>query len=194
MDMSSPAAAPPTSDTGTPIFVDDSGRRRARVRVVVRVVVGILGLYVALAAISLVAPVSFPIAHLGKLGVLPRHRQNATLGPQSKEAALPAALQPSEKGTGGTQVPTARTSATSTPGRTTPSGVVVPPGQTTTPSGATTIPTSRTTTATTAPTTDTTATTPPTTGPPSTTTLPHGSSTTGAHGPPSSTPGKGSKP
>lgn len=193
--MSLPEVESPEPGAHTPVFVDDSGRRRARVRIVVRVVVGMLGLYLALAVGSLVVPVSFPIAHLGNLGVLPRHRENATLGPQSKEAALPAALQPSGAGTGTPQVPTATTIGTSQPsgpGSTTPAGGIVPPGQTTTPS-ATTIPTSGSTTVTTAPSVDTT-TTPPTTGRPTTSTLPHGPSTTGAHGPPSTTPGKGSKP
>lgn len=190
--MSLPENGSAEPGTHTPVFVDDSGRRRARLRIVVRVVVGILGLYLALAVGSLVVPVSFPIAHLGNLGVLPRHRQNATLGPQSKEAALPAALQPNA---GNPQAPTATTVGTppnSAPGSTTPGGGIVPPGQTT-PSATTTIPTSQTTTVTTAPPVATT-TTPRTTGRPTTSTLPHGPSTTGKHGPPSTTPGRGSNP
>ena len=185
--MSAPEIASEKPGAHTPVFVDDSGRRRARLRIVVRVVVGMLVLYTALAAVSLVAPVSLPIAHLGDLGVLPRHRQRATLGPLSKEVPLPAALAPSRTGTGDRQTPTATTigtSQTTTPSATTPAGVIVPPGQTS-PSAATTIPTSRTTPVTTAPGVDTT-TTPPTTGRSSTSTLPHG--------PPSTTPGKGSKP
>ena len=189
--MSSPVVAPEASHSGTPVFVDDSGRRRARLRIVVRVVVAVLGLYVVLAAASLVAPVSFPIAHLGNLGVLPRHRQNATLGPQSKEAALPAALQPSGAAPGNAQLPTGTTIGTSqtfAPGTTTPSGGAVPPGQSTNPSTPSTNPSSRTTTVTT-PTSVTTPTTQP-----ASTTVPHGPPTTGTHGPPSTTPGNGSKP
>jgi hypothetical protein len=188
--MSLPKAAPPEPGIHTPVFVDDSGRRRARLRIVVRVVVGILGLYLVLATASLVAPVSFPIAHLGNLGVLPRHRQNATLGPRSKEAPLPPALRPTGGAPGNPQVPTATTigtSQTSTPGSTTPAGIV-PPGQSTTPATRSTIPTSQTTTA------PSSVTTTSTKGRPTATTLPHGPSTTGPHGPPSTTPGKGSKP
>src|SRR4029079_7226772 len=138
--MSSRVVEPAT----TPVFVDDSGRRRARLRIVVRIVVGVLGLYVALAAVSLVAPVSFPIAHLGNLGVLPKHRENATLGPQSKEAALPAALRPGAA-PGNAQVPTGTTIGTSRTfarGTTTPSGGAVPPGQSTNPSTVSTLPSS----------------------------------------------------
>jgi len=192
-DMSSPAVEPSGPDPHTPVFVDDSGRRSARVRIVVRLIVAMLGLYVALAAFSLVAPVSFPIAHLGNLGLLPRHRQNATLGPRIKEAPLPAALAGTGNGSGtapgGADVPTGTTlpsSQPTTPGGSAHAGVTVPPALSST---ATTHPTATTTTATT-PRSHTTT----TVGGSTTTTHPNGPPTTGPHGPPSKTPGKGSKP
>jgi hypothetical protein len=187
-EMSSPVIASSGPGTPAPVFVDDSGRRRARmrvvVRIVVRIVVGILGLYVALASVSLVAPVSFPVVHLGSLGVLPRHRQNSTLGPRSKEAPLPAALVQPGAAPGGSKVPT---TTGASPGASTPAGVIGPPAGSTTPSPATTIPTARTTTATATTVANTTTTTTPST----TTTRPHGPPTTGTHGPPTSKPGKG---
>jgi hypothetical protein len=83
-------------DPGTrerPVFVDDSGRRRGRLRIVGRVLVVGLGLYVAVVAAALTGSLSLPVAHLGEVRP-PREVAHGTLGEDARVMPLPRALAP----------------------------------------------------------------------------------------------------
>lgn len=189
--------------TGTrPVFVDDTGRRRTRLRLVGRVMVALLGLYAALVIVGLTGSVSFPGVHLAELGRVADKTHHVQLGRGSAQIKVPAlagaatanrsSATPDRKSTAGSSpARNASSSGPQAPGRT---GVIVPvtlPVPATTPTGSpTTVAHGRpsrsaTTTTTTAPT----ATTTSVPGPP-TTTRTHG------QGPPTTTsnPGKGTRP
>src|SRR4051794_6080365 len=91
----SPQEAGSADSAKRPVFVDDTGRRLARVRVLVRAAIAVVGLYVVLVVVGLAGSVSLPALHLVDLGrpatpstVVPR------LGKGSGAAGLPAALGP----------------------------------------------------------------------------------------------------
>jgi hypothetical protein len=154
------------------VFVDESGRRRARTRIVARFLVAGAFVYVFVVIAGLTGSVSLPGVHLGELKrAAPGHKRSSALGPGSKVVSLPAALKPR------------RTEIAAAPIATAPGGAGVAPGAaspTTAGSGATrpTPSTSRGAT---------------TTLPPlvTTTTKPHGPPTSTTHGPPATKPGLG---
>jgi hypothetical protein len=189
------------SATGTdsPVFVDDSGRRLARARLIVRLCVCMVGAYGVLVAIGLAGSASWPALHLADLGRL-QTKSAATprLGKNSQVAALPVALQPKATPNGPANV--SLNDAHGTPGVTAPSGApALSPGNSSSPGNAqtprrpvtpgsttrpTTTPTTQGATTTTSPAPPTTFTT-PTTQPMTTTTRAHGSPVSVPHGPPS---------
>ena len=200
MTTPTPASGPP-SENGIPVFVDDSGRRLARARVAIRLVMGMLGGYVVLVAIGLAGSASLPAVHLADLGRLPtRSAASARLGAGSQQVALPVALQHAGASNGAASTagknPLSSHDANSRPGQNpggarSPSAVPAPgtsvtPGSTNGPSATpTTTPTTQAGPATTTPTTVT---------PSTTTTVPakgHGPPTSVPHGPP---PAHGHKP
>ncbi|MDQ1461868.1 MAG: hypothetical protein QOI08_3352 [Actinomycetota bacterium] len=183
-------ASPPEKESplraDTPVFVDDSGRRLARARVVIRGGVVLVGAYVVLVVIGLTGSATLPALHLADLGRLPAPSASAArLGKGSKAVALPAALRPGGSAKG------ALRSASNASGRSRAShgtaviggsgsaGGVPTPGSAAPPA---TTPTLGNTPTTLPPqTTATTATTVATT----TTTRAHGPPTSRPHGPPS---------
>src|SRR6476620_10335810 len=87
---SSPPTPPPRS-----VFLDESGRRRARSRVFARALVGGAGIYVLVVIAGLTSAVSLPGLHLGVLARAAPGREHAgPLGSRSKVLSLPAALKP----------------------------------------------------------------------------------------------------
>jgi hypothetical protein len=184
--MSFPTTDPLSPDAPTSIFVDESGRRRARARVVARVLVAGALIYVLVVIAGLTGSVSLPGVHLGELKRAEQNpaRSNA-LGPGSKVLSLPAALKPRRSKLAAAPIAAAPGGSGFARGTTSPpggSGASAPGVTSTTPSthpGATT-----------------TLPSPTTTPPPlvtTTTTRPHGrpTTTTTPHGPPSTLPGKG---
>jgi hypothetical protein len=159
------------------VFVDESGRRRARTRVVARTLVGGAGVYVLVVIAGLTSAVSLPGVHLGVLArVAPGREHAGPLGSGSKVLSLPAALKPR---------PHARAAA---PSKTTaPRSGAAPGGSngSTDPTG-TTPGTNDGATTTTRPSSATSTTLAVTT-----TTKHHGQPTSTSHGPPSTKPGVG---
>jgi hypothetical protein len=150
------------------VFVDESGRRRARARVVMRTLVGCAAIYVLVVIAGLTSSVSLPGVHLGVLAQAPPGREQAgRLGARSKVLPLPAALEPRPLTAG------ARSTA-----ETSPDGFAAPGAIVTRPSNGVTATTGT-------PSTNGRATT---TRPAlSTTTVPVTTTTTRAHGRPTST-------
>jgi hypothetical protein len=181
--VSTPVSARSSTST-TPVFVDESGRRHRRVVWVARGCVTLLGAYVALVVMGFTTSLSFPIAHLGGLGALPRHANHETLGPSSRALAAPELALNSHDlaGVGSrTAAPTPRVAF----GQTgfpfaAPAGMSPTTENVVTRVPATPTPTAR-------------PTTPPSTPPPPPTTAPrsHPTPTTHPHGPPSTVHGKG---
>lgn len=168
---------PPPAPASTSVFVDESGRRRARTRVFARALVGGAGIYVLVVIAGLTSAVSLPGVHLGVLARAAPGREHAgPLGSRSKVLSLPAALKPR---------PHARAAGQLTP-RTAPKSAGTAPvgaSRSTDPAGS-------------APSTGNPATTtrpssPTTTLPITTTTKHHGQPTSTSHGPPSTKPGVG---
>jgi hypothetical protein len=95
-----------------PVFVDDSGRRRAWVHLAGRGAVVLLAIYVALVAIGLTGSLTFPVVNLGAVGRLPSPGEPTALGPDSHRTALPAAAAPARPGVG---VPPANEQLAGTP-------------------------------------------------------------------------------
>jgi hypothetical protein len=169
---------PPPAPARTSVFVDESGRRRARTRVFARALVGAAGIYVLVVIAGLTSAVSLPGVHLGVLARAAPGREHAgPLGSRSKVLSLPAALKPR---------PHARAAGQLTP-RAAPRTAGTAPG------GAI----RGTDTTGSAPGTDNAATTtrpssPTSTTLPVTTTTKHrGQPTSTSHGPPSTKPGVG---
>ena len=167
-----------------PVFVDDSGRRRAWLRVAGRVAVVLLAVYAALVAIGLTGALTFPVVHLGSGGRRPLHAPDRTaLGRSGHSTAPQAVSAPAHPGRG---VPPAIQQLAGTVSR---RAVAVAASSPATPPSVTTVPAvqhgnSRTLTTTTA--------APPTTVAPVSGNT-HGQQTR-RHGPPTSTPGKGKGP
>lgn len=180
-----------TPGTGArPVFVDDSGRRRAWLRVAGRVAVVLLAVYAALVAIGLTGNLSFPVVHLGAAGRPPVHLRRTALPGVGPRSALRAAPAPSRPGRG---VPAAADQLAGTPrdGTVEPRAVAVAAPGETTPSSVATVPAVQSGTSQTL--TTTTVAAPPTT----VTSVPgntHGQLTRQGHGPPTSGPGKGKGP
>jgi hypothetical protein len=175
--MSLPTTGPLPSEAPISVFVDESGRRRARTRVVARIIVAAAGIYVLVVIAGLTGSVSLPGVHLGVLGHAATGRAQASrLGPGSKAVPLPAALRPKGSRPKSTR---ALKPPHSAPGATSPaSGPSIGPAPAAPSAG---IP---------APTAGPKA--PTTTIPPiTTTTRAHGPPTSTAHGPPSTKPGVG---
>jgi hypothetical protein len=180
----------PSGRTDGPVFVDDSGRRHARVRILIRAGTGLVAVYVVLVVVGLAGSATLPVLHLTDLGRL--HVPSAAtprLGRGSKAVALPAALQPGGKANNRARVASANRSARARGGNASNSGGTPTPGPGDGPTSVTPGSTAQpTTTATTRPAPATTA--PPqtsTTAPTATTTttLVHGPPTSTQHGPPS---------
>ena len=173
----------PTSPQSAPtsVFVDESGRRRARARVVARALVGAAGIYVLVVIAGLTSAVSLPGVHLGVLAqVEPGREHPSRLGRTSKVLSLPAALKGARRGVG------AQSPSDTAPGRSTAPGANAPRG----PNGGTETtggtPKSNDATTTTKPSSATTTSLPVTT-----TTKHRGQPTSTSHGPPSTKPGIG---
>jgi hypothetical protein len=177
--MSLPTTNPLPPDAPEPVFVDQSGRRHARTRIVARTIVAGAGIYVLVVIAGLTGSVSLPGAHLGVLRHPASGRANASrLGPGSKAVPLPSALRNKPKST--RAVATSPGDSGSAPGATSPL-----PGGTIGTDPAQPSPGNGTTT--------TAGPASPTTTPPSvtTTTKAHGPPTSTTHGPPSTKPGLG---
>jgi hypothetical protein len=179
-----------TPGTGArPVFVDDSGRRRAWLRVAGRAAVVLLAVYAALVAIGLTGNLSFPVVHLGAAGRPPVHLRRTALPDAGHRSASRAAPALSLSGRG---VPPADEQLTGAPhdGTVQPRAVMVAaPGQTTPSSGAiVSVQSGVSQTITT-----TTVAAPPTTVAPGSGNT-HGQLTRHGHGPPTSAPGKGKGP
>jgi hypothetical protein len=168
---------PPPAPAPTSVFVDESGRRRARTRVFARVLVGGAGIYVLVVIAGLTSAVSLPGVHLGVLARAPGREHAGPLGSASKVLSLPAALKsrPKARTAGRVTTRTALGSATA------PGGSNGSPETT----GSTPI-ADNTPTTTTRPPTPTSTSLPVTT-----TTKRHGQPTSTSHGPPSTKPGVG---
>jgi hypothetical protein len=174
-----------------PVFVDESGRRHGRVRLVGRALGGLVALYVVLVLFGLTGSVSLPVVHFGDVprlgpaaqGVLERRGKLVPFagGPKLVDSPRGAAVARTAKSTG-SNVNSSRPGA--------PAPVVVPPH------GGGSVPGVPPAIGTGVPTTlapVTTVPSPPTTvqqGPP--TTRPHGHGN--GNGPPTSVPGKGHRP
>jgi hypothetical protein len=181
--MSLPTTNPLPPNAPTSVFVDESGRRRARTRVVARILVAGAFVYAFVVIAGLTGSVSLPGVHLGELKrAAPGHARSSTLGPGSKVISLPAVLKPRPSKIAAARGATDQAGAGVAPGTTSPSGGAggSAPGATTptpgtSPGATTTLP---------SPTTTVAAVT--------TTTRPHGrpTTTTTAHGPPSTLPGQ----
>ncbi|MDQ1449134.1 MAG: hypothetical protein QOC79_2105 [Actinomycetota bacterium] len=180
--MSLPTSDPLLRDEPASVFVDESGRRRARTRVVARILVAGALVYAFVVVAGLTGSVSLPGVHLGELKrAAPGHARSSALGPGSKAISLPAALTPRRSKIAAARRATAQASAGVAPGTTSPSGGAggSAPGATaspgTSPGASTTLP---------SPTTTVAAVT--------TTTRPHGrpTTTTTPHGQPSTLPGQ----
>jgi hypothetical protein len=185
-EMSLPTTDSLPPDAPTSVFVDASGRRRARARTVARMLVAAAGIYVLVVLAGLTGSVSLPGVHLGELHRVAGGRAHSSpLGPGSKVLALPKGLGARPSAADGTP------SATLTPGTfgATPGATSPVPGR----SGSGVVPgtTSQTPGAGHRPTTTTRPASPTTTLPVTTTTKRHGPPTTTSHGPPSTTPGQG---
>ena len=182
------------SATGT-VFVDDTGRRRARFRVVGRIILGLLGVYLAMVIAGLTGSLSLPAVRLGDLGRLPTGARRVTLGPSSRETRLPAAFSPpaGARDQGG-NVGNVESSPADTPGRPgfgKPAGFATGPE----PGPVTSAAPNASPTATLAPSPSTTIARTPTTLDRSTTTSPSPPTTRAhEHGPPSTMPAKSHKP
>jgi predicted lipid-binding transport protein (Tim44 family) len=176
--MSLPTTSPLPSDAPTSVFVDESGRRRARTRILARTIVAGALLYVLIVIAGLTGSVSFPGVHLGVLGHVATGRAQASrLGPRSKAVPLPSELRP--KASSAKRTPAARPSTSAT---------APAPGASTATNPTQSTPSTGNQTATTAgPASPTTTTTPLVT----TTTRAHGRPTSTTHGPPSTNPGVG---
>ncbi|MDQ1481740.1 MAG: hypothetical protein QOI44_2601 [Actinomycetota bacterium] len=181
--MSFPTTDPLPPDAPTSVFVDESGRRRARTRVVARVLVAGALVYAFVVIAGLTGSVSLPGVHLGELKrAAPGHARSSALGPGSKAISLPAELAPRRSKIAAARRATEQAGAGVAPGTTSPSGGVggSAPGATTstpgTSAGATTTLPSPTTTVAAV----------------TTTTRPHGrpTTTTTPHGQPSTLPGQ----
>jgi hypothetical protein len=186
-EMSLPTTSPLPTDAPESVFVDESGRRRARTRIVARTIVAGAGIYVLVVIAGLTGSVSLPGAHLGVLGGSASGRASASrLGPGSKAVPLPSALRRKHSTTTSTR-------AVATP----PRGLGSAPGATSSLPGGAIGPThgqpspGNPTTTTTRPTPTTTPTTTTTTPPVTTTTKVHGPPTSTVHGPPVTKPGLG---
>ena len=179
--MSLPTTSPLPAPPPTSVFVDESGRRRARARVVARTIVGGAGIYVLIVIAGLTSSVSLPGAHLGLLSHVASGRAHSSrLGAGSKVISLPAALKRRHSTHG------ARPSGT-----TAARGGTTAPGATGPAAGGSNG-TSQTTSATTSSGNRSTTSSPtPTSQPVTTTTKNHGPPTSTAHGPPSTKPGVG---
>jgi hypothetical protein len=183
--MSLPTTGPLPPDAPTSVFVDESGRRRARTRVVARVLVGGALVYVLVVIAGLTGSVSLPGVHLGELRrAAPGHNRSSALGPGSKVVSLPAALRPRRSKVAAARITTA------------PPHSGVAPGATNGPDGSGSGPGATNTTPNTSPVATTAPSNPTTTQPlVTTTTKPHGrpTTTTTPHGggPPSTKPGLG---
>lgn len=181
--MSLPTTGPLPPDAPTPVFVDESGRRRARTRVVARILVAGALVYVLVVIAGLTGSVSLPGVHLGELKrAAPGPARSSALGAGSKVISLPAALKPR------------RSKIAAAPIATAPGGAGVAPGVTSPPNGSGSGPGATGTTPKTSPGATTTPSNPTTTTPlVTTTTKPHGrpTATTTPHGPPSTKPGLG---
>jgi hypothetical protein len=178
--MSVPTTSPQSSPAPAPtsVFVDESGRRRARTRVVARTLVGAAGIYVLVVLAGLTSAVSLPGVHLGVLAQVAPGREHASrLGERSKVLSLPAALKGARRAAG------ARSPGDNAPGRSTAPGAHGSNAGTET-TGST--PSSKRATTTTKPSSVTTTSLPVTT-----TTRHHGQPTSTSHGPPSTKPGVG---
>jgi hypothetical protein len=163
------------------VFVDESGRRRARTRIVARSLVGAAGIYVLVVIAGLTSAVSLPGVHLGVLAHVAPGREHASrLGERSKVLSLPAALKGAPRA-GGAPAP-----SDTPPGRSTTPQANAPGGSN---GGAATTgstPSTNDATTTTKPSAATTTSLPVTT-----TTTSHGPPTSTIHGPPSTKPGIG---
>jgi hypothetical protein len=176
--MSLPTTDSLPPDAPTSVFVDASGRRRARTRTGARVLVAGAGIYVLVVVAGLTGSVSLPGVHLGELHRVTRGRTHSgPLGPGSKVLALPKGLgarRSSADGTPSATVVTPRASD-ATPRATSPAPGAAP-GTTITTPGAGHRPTTRPAT---------------TTLPVTSTTKRRGPPTSTVHGPPSTNPGQG---
>ena len=184
-----------------PVFVDDTGRRRTRLRAVGRTLVVLAGLYVLLLVGGLTGSLSLPGAHLADVGRIATGAEKIALGAGSREVRIPALSSSSSvasKSSKRTTIasPAASLSgaahgvagrgsqpntATGSPGLATPA-VSIPGVSPTTAGPASSSPTTAGSTATS-----------PTTVPTTTTSVNLPTRTHG-HGPPTSVPGKGHKP
>jgi hypothetical protein len=181
--MSLPTTDPLPPDAPTSVFVDESGRRRARTRFVARVLVAGALVYAFVVIAGLTGSVSLPGVHLGELKrAAPGHARASALGPGSKVISLPAALKPRRSNIAAARHAAELAGSGAVSGTTSPSGGAAgpSPGATTTTPGTsrgatTTLPSPTTTVA-----------------PVTTTTRPHGrpTTTTTPHGPPSTLPGQ----
>ncbi|MDQ1511268.1 MAG: hypothetical protein QOG50_3112 [Actinomycetota bacterium] len=176
--MSLPTTGPLPSEAPISVFVDESGRRRARLRILARTIVAAAGIYVLVVIAGLTGSVSLPGVHLGVLGHAAAGRAHASrLGRGSNAVPLPAALRPKGSTAKSTR---ARKPSQSAPGATSPaSGPSIGTAPAAPSAG---IP--ATTAGPKAPTTTTPLVT-------TTTTKAHGPPTTTAHGPPLTKPGLG---
>jgi hypothetical protein len=185
--MSFPTTNEPPVDAPVPVFVDESGRRRARTRFLARTIVAGAGIYALVVIAGLTGSVSLPGVHLGELArVAPGRARSSPLGPASKVVSLPAALKPGPSTVGAAPSETTSGGSGGAQGTAGPqSGAAggATAGPTTT-QGPTT--TSHRATTTTNPSPSTTTSTLPVT-----TTTKHGPRTSTSHGPPSTTPGQG---
>lgn len=92
--MSFPTTNPLPPDASIAVFVDESGRRRARTRIVARALVAAAGVYVLIVFVGLTGSVDLPGVHLGELErSAPGRAQTSALGPGSKIVSLPGALK-----------------------------------------------------------------------------------------------------
>jgi hypothetical protein len=181
--MSVPTTSPQSSPAPAPtsVFVDESGRRRARTRVVARTLVGAAGIYVLVVIAGLTSAVSLPGVHLGVLAQVAPGREHANrLGERSKVLSLPAALKGARRAAG------ARSPGDASPGRSTAPGAHGPGGSNAGTETTGSTPSSNGATTTTKPSSVTTTSLPVTT-----TTRHHGQPTSTSHGPPSTKPGVG---
>jgi hypothetical protein len=179
--MSLPTTDSLPPDPSTSVFVDASGRRRARARTGARILVAGAGVYVLFVIAGLTGSVSLPGIHLGELHHAAGGRAQASpLGPGSKVFALPKGLGARRSAVHGTPPATVVTPGTSdaAPSATSPAPGAAP-GTTIKTPGAGHRPTTTTRPST------------PTTLPVTTTTKRRGPPTTTIHGPPSTKPGQG---
>jgi hypothetical protein len=172
----------------TPVFVDDSGRRRERVRIAGRVVVVAFAMYGVLVAIALTGSLSLPVVHLGEVGGLPARVRQSALGRTSQRTPLPAALAPARAPSGGL---IGRVVSPTLPGRAGAGRHAFPVVSAATTTTASSVPAANH-----GKSQKFVTTVPPTTAPSpvTSTSTPHPPTTRQGHGPPTSVPGKGKGP